>query len=138
LDPTRDNALDTGELNGALAALTGGRVTARRGAAYEVLLGRAGDPPLLHRAEARPFRQRLRLPEGTVEIRMDGWVTQETFRRGGFGHVLVNRRDVLPVERGVSLATLDPGEPFYAAGIYALQPRFRIPAEGLPELALLH
>jgi len=29
-------------------------------------------------------------------------------------------------------------EPFYGAGVYALQPRFRIPAAGVPQLALLH
>jgi hypothetical protein len=138
LAPARDDVLDEGDWNDALAGLTGGRVRARGGAAYEVLLGRAGDAPRLHRSGARPFREKLRLPEGRVDIRMEGWVPVETFRRGGFGHVILDRRRVLTAERGVSLVTLDPAEPVYAAGVYALRPRFRIPAAGLPELALLH
>jgi hypothetical protein len=138
LAPTRDEALDDREVADAVAALTGGREQPRRNTPYEILLGRAGDAPLLHRSDSRPFRQKLALPEGQVDIRMEGWVPFETFRRAGFGHVMLDRRVVLTMERGVSLATLDRGEPFYAAGVYALHPRFRIPSSGLPELALLH
>lgn len=138
LPPTRDDVLDDNEVNEALAMLTGGRVREHRRAAYEVVVGRAGDAPLLHQSAARPFRETLSLPEGTLDVRMDGWMSQETFRRNGFGHVLLNRGRILAVERGVSLATFEATEPFYAAGVYALQPRFRIPASGFPELALLH
>ncbi len=138
LAPSRDETLDAAELTDAFSALTGGRVRPMRSSAYEILLGRAGQPPLLHRAESRPFRQRLDLPEGRIDVRMEGWVPFETFRRAGFGHVLLDRHSVLTVERGVSLATFDRGEAFYTAGVYALQPRFRIPSGGLPELALLH
>jgi hypothetical protein len=138
LAPTRDEAIDDGEVADTFSALTGGRVRPQRSGVYEILVGRTGQPPLLHRADSRPFRQRLQLPEGQLEIRMDGWVLFETFRRGGFGHVILNRRSVLTVERGISFATPGSGEPFYAAGVYALHPRFRIPSSGLPELALLH
>lgn len=138
LAPTRDEALDDGDVVDTFSALTGGRVRPLRHGVYEILLGRAGQPPLLHRSESRPFRQHLQLPEGPVEIRMDGWVPFETFRRAGFGHVFHHRRSVLTVERGVSLAMFDRREAFYTAGVYALHPRFRIPSSGLPELALLH
>jgi hypothetical protein len=137
LAPSRDEALEDAEVVDTFSALTGGRVRPQR-AAYEILLGRAGQLPVFHRSEARPFRQRLQLPEGTVEIRMEGWVPFETFRRAGFGHVLLDRRSVLTIERGVSLATLGRQDAFYTAGVYALHPRFRIPAAGAPELALLH
>jgi hypothetical protein len=138
LAPTRDEVLVEDEVNEALAVLTGGRVKSRSKAAFEVVVGRAGDRPLLRRSDARPFRQKLDMSEGTLDIRMDAWVPAETFRRGGFGHVILDRERLLVVERGVSLATFDSGEPFYTAGIYAIQPRFRIPAAGLPRLALLH
>ena len=138
LAPSRDEVLDGGELIDAMGSLTGGQLRPQPGAVYEVLLGRAGDRPILHLAQARPFRHRLHLPEGVLDIRMEGWVPLETFRRAGFGHVLLDRRPVLTVERGVSLMRLDGPEPFYAAGVYAMQPRFRIPAGGIPELALLH
>jgi hypothetical protein len=138
LPPTRDEILVEGEVNEALATLTGGRVREPRRAAYEVIVGRAGEAPLLHRSTPRPFREKLSLPEGALDIRIDGWMSEETFRRNGFGHVLLDRRRLVAVERGVSLATFEATEPFYAAGVYALQPRFRIPASGFPELALLH
>ena len=138
LAPTRDEALDEGAVVDTFLALTGGRVRPRRSGVYEVLLGRTGQAPLLHRVESRPFRQSLDLPEGRVEIRMDGWVPFETFRRAGFGHVLLDRRSVLTLERGVSLTAVASGEPYYTAGVYTLHPRFRIPSSGLPELALLH
>lgn len=138
LAPTRDEALDAEEVADTFSALTGDRVRPLRNGVYEILLGRAGQAPVLHRSESRPFRQHVWLPEGPVEIRMDGWVPFETFRRGGFGHVLLDRRSVLIVERGVSLATFDRRDAFYTAGVYALHPRFRIPSSGPPELALLH
>jgi hypothetical protein len=138
LPPTREDVLDGNEVNAALTTLTGGHVREHRGAPYEVVVGRAGEAPLLQRASTRPFRQRLTLPEGTLEIRIDGWTSQETFRRNGFGHVMLDRRRILAIERGLSFVTLEATEPFYAAGVYALQPRFRIPAGGFPELALLH
>jgi hypothetical protein len=69
---------------------------------------------------------------------MEGWIPFETFRRAGFGHVVLDRTPVLIVERGVSLAVLDGREPLYAGGLYEPQPRFRIPASGVPDVALLH
>jgi hypothetical protein len=136
----RDEVLDGDVVDEALETLTGGKVPRRFEASYEVMAGRAGDPPLLHRGESKPFRESVALPEGTVRIRFDSWVSLETFRRGGFGHVLLNRSHILFIERCVSLVWLDPNgsaQPFYAAGLYASRPRFRIPA-ARPGYALLH
>lgn len=142
LTPPRDERLDPEALEETLHVLTGGRIPNRTAAAYEVLIGRAGDAPLVYRASDEPFRRRLRLPEGVFDIRIDSWLALETFRRGGFGHVILDRRHIMALERGASLTWLDrdgrAAEPVYAAGLYAPQPRFRIPASGVPRLALLH
>ena len=61
-------------------------------------------------------------------IRMDAWLPADTFRRGGFGHVLRGRDPVLFVERGVSLVWFSADDSpvvAYAAGRYA-------PAAALP------
>ena len=139
LTAERGEAIDEAQLQAAFATLTGGQVLPPRPLApYEVWVGRAGSAPLLHRSDVRPYRHKLRLAEGELDIRFDGWVPLETFRRGGFGHVTIDRRHVLTIERGVSLAAIDAGQAYYAHGLYALQPRFRIPSSGVPELALLH
>ena len=39
-----------------------------------------------------------------LHVRMDSWLPDDTFRRGGFGHVLRGREHVLIVERGISLS----------------------------------
>ena len=142
LPPPRDEALDPAVLEEALARLAPSVRSRAGAAAYEVIVGRAGERPLAHITSDRPFRERFRLPEGLVEVRIDGWVSLETFRRGGFGHVTLDRRHVMAIERGASLVWLDDAgpapEPFYAAGLYAAHPRFRIPARVQPGLALLH
>ena len=60
---------------------------------------------------------------------MDAWLPSDTFRRGGFGHVLRGREPVLFIERGASLVWFSAnGSPVvaYAGGLYAPQPRFSI------------
>lgn len=138
LPPNREDPLDEDALEDVLLSLTAGHVRRRSRTRYEVIIGRVGAVPLLHRAQSRPFREKLSLAEGELDIRLDGWVPLETFRRAGFGRIILDRRPVLTVERGVSFTVLDTPMPVYAAGIYALQPRFRIPSAGIPELALLH
>jgi len=106
---------------------------------YSVYAGVAGQTPVLAKTSTRPFRDTVTLAGSEIEIRMDGWLPAETFRRGGFGHVIRKRQHVLALERGLSLiwwnADGTPSEPIYAGGLYAQTPRFRIPAAGLPELA---
>jgi hypothetical protein len=62
---------------------------------------------------------------------MDTWLPQDTFRRGGFGHVLHGREHALWIERGISLMWLARnGEAAHAyrAGLYTPEARYRIPA----------
>lgn len=139
LPPPRDEYVDEDALAETLRTLTGGHSPARRRSVYEVAAGLVGEPPVLYRSSSRPFRQQFTLEDARFEIRMDSWLPTETFRRGGFGHVIRERRHVLPLERGLSLVWFDgagnPQPPYYAAGLYAAQPRFRIPVEAVPRLA---
>ena len=83
--------------------------------------------PILHRASQRPFEVRVSLLGDPFTIRMDAWLPSDTFRRGGFGHVIRGREQVLFVERGQSLVWFSAdGSPVvaYAAGPYAPKPRF--------------
>jgi hypothetical protein len=81
----------------------------------------------------RPFRESFSLLDDRITVRMDAWVPFDTFRRGGFGHVLRGRDHLLTVERGASLMWLNrdgSSTTAYAGGLYAMKPRFRIPASG--------
>jgi len=68
-------------------------------------------------------------------VRMDSWLPFDTFRRAGFGHVLRGREHVLTLERGVSLVWFGrdggPSRPYYAAGVFAAEPRYRVPVATL-------
>jgi hypothetical protein len=127
--------LDQAALDDTIAALIGGRVPPRTPAPYEVIAGIAGDAPQIHRSSARPFAMDFRLLDEPFTLYLDGWLPFETFRRAGFGHVLRGRERLLTVERGVSLVWLGregrPSPPRYAAGLFAPQPRFRVPAATL-------
>ncbi|MBW8860800.1 MAG: hypothetical protein JF601_00260 [Acidobacteria bacterium] len=61
---------------------------------------------------------------------MDSWLTSDTIRRMGFGHVVAARQHTLIVERGVSFAAFDAaGRPLrraYASNIFAPQPRYLV------------
>ena len=96
------------------------------------MVGRAGEPPAVVRSELRPFRLRMSVSTMNVDVRMESWLPPDTIRRAGFGHVVVNRRHVLTLERGVSVVALgENGETRlagYASGLYAPEPRFRIRA----------
>ena len=122
---------DAEDLERSIASLTGGRSPARSPASYEVIAGAVGEAPAVSRGSDRPFHLSTRLLGDDFTVRMDAWLPADTFRRGGFGHVLRGRERVLFIERGVSLVWFTgEGAPrtVYAAGLYAPQPRFRIPA----------
>jgi len=135
LTPPPGYVLDSAVLDETIAALTGGRLPARTPASYEVIAGFAGDTPQIHRSSARPFTVGFRLLDEPFTLHLEGWLPFETFRRAGFGHVLRGREPLLTVERGVSLVWLGrdgrPSPPRYAAGVFAPQPRFRVPAATL-------
>lgn len=130
LKPSRDMALDAAGLAAALRVLSGGAAVDRRPGDYAVIAGIAGRPPSVVRAADRPFRERATLDGVTADIRMESWLTSDTIRRMGFGHVIVGRRHTLIVERGISFAAFDAaGEPIttaYFSGIFALPARYLI------------
>jgi len=77
----------------------------------------------------------VQLLDESLTVRMDSWLPSDTFRRAGFGHVLRGREHVMIIERGISLVWFGPAgvpsQPFYWASLYAVQPRFRLPAATL-------
>jgi hypothetical protein len=125
-----NEVLDGEDFDVALGRLTGGRGK-RQDTRYQIWAGVAGDGAGTHRVSDRPFGETFSILGDTFTVQMDAWLPFDTFRRGGFGHVMRGRQAVLTVERGVSLVwfTVD-GQPrvAYAAGLYAPGPRFRIPA----------
>ena len=129
LRPSRDLALDRGELSRLLGSLAGSRVELPV-ADYAAFAGVTGRTPQVAVQSTRPFRQRLRIEDTGVEIRMDSWLTSDTIRRMGFGHVVAARRHTLIVERGISFAAFDAdGRPLrtaYASNIFAPQARFLV------------
>jgi hypothetical protein len=131
LEPLREYRYDTNDLGQAIERLAG--PVKREPAPYEVIAGVAGSRPTYHRSSRRPFRDRIVVLDEQMTVRMDAWLPTDTFRRGGFGHVIRGREPLLFIERGISLMWLGPdGRPSvaYASGPYANQARYRIPAGG--------
>jgi transmembrane protein TMEM260 (protein O-mannosyltransferase) len=122
--------LDPAMLADALAALTGGNPPTRVPSSYEIIAGVAGERPQLYSASNRPFAQSFRIADEPFTVRMDSWLPFDTFRRAGFGHVLRLREHVLTIERGVSLVWIArdgrPSRPYYAASLFADEPRYRV------------
>lgn len=130
LAPLDNYPLDRDALAGTIHALTNGHAGLRGDAAYGAIAGLSGEAPALVREDRRPFRTSVALLGEPFTIRMDAWLPTDTFRRGGFGHVIRGRQRVLYVERGASLVWFRPDgtpEVAYAGNPYAPQPRFRIP-----------
>jgi hypothetical protein len=90
---------------------------------YTIVLGEVGHRPFLIDSRDRPFRIQTNFDAANFDIRMESWLPTDTIRRMGFGHVIVNRRHTLTLERGVSFAALGaPGEPslvIYRSSIFA-------------------
>jgi hypothetical protein len=128
----RDVPLDAGELMDIVATLTRRTATLPINDVYTVMVGRVGERPLVVRSGRRPFRFRMALSGMNVDVRMESWLPPDTIRRAGFGHVVVNRRHVLTLERGVSVVAVDENGQTrlagYASGLYAPERRFRIRA----------
>jgi hypothetical protein len=138
LTPAADESLDTAQFNAVLDVLAGNRTIARDGASYEVWAGVAGEEPAFHRGANRPFRETFSIAGDRFTVRLESWLPFDSFRRGGFGHVLRGRDHLLTLERGVSIVWFQTdGVPAftYAAGLYAPKPRFRIAASAPQQVA---
>jgi len=123
--------IDREDFTKGLVELAGNRVPPRSEGSYEVWAGSHGEAPTLYRSSPQPFRQDVLIGGEPFTIRMDSWLPDDTFRRGGFAHVLHGRRHALIAERGISLVWLQrDGSPatYYGAGLYTPEARFRIPA----------
>jgi hypothetical protein len=128
LPPTSGATVDRPALEAARRALTG--LPASETAPFEVWAGVAGSPPVLQRRAQRPFRVEFTLLGDRFTVALESWLPYDTFRRAGFGRVLRGREPVLTIERGASLVWFrEDGSPatLYSAGLYAPQPRYRIP-----------
>jgi hypothetical protein len=131
LAPYPDIPLDPQDLSATLAWLTGARDVPS--ARYNVIVGRAGEKPLLVHSENRPFRLSTIVAGRRVDVRIECWLPADTIRRMGFGRVVVERRPVLTLDRGVSIVALNPDGTVkgveYGWTILAPQPRWIVPVE---------
>jgi hypothetical protein len=95
---------------------------------FVIAAGRAGQPPDVRRGGWAPFRLTADFAGLALDARIECWMPTDTFRRMGFGHVIVNRRHELTLDRGVSFVALDASGRAslraWAAGLLAPQPRF--------------
>jgi hypothetical protein len=132
LRPDREFPLDKWALASGWSRLTGGSPPLPELRQFTIALGRVGSPPLLIRSEDRPYRLRLRIDPFDFDVRMESWLPTDTIRRAGFGQVIVDRRHLLTLERGVSFAALGPGgAPVYLSGLFASIPRYTWGMAGL-------
>ncbi len=99
---------------------------------FVVVAGRVGEAPLLRQAGRFPFRASAAIGGEDVDVRFECWLPDDTIRRAGFGHVIVNRRHEMTLDRGVSLVALDgQGRATlraWSGGLFAPQPRFVVRA----------
>ncbi len=125
LSPDREFPLDMDALRSAWARLSTATSALPELRQYTTIIGRIGEAPQFVRSEDRPYRAHVRLEALDFDVRMESWLPTDTIRRAGFGRVLVNRRVLLTLERGVSLAALGGGEAVYLSGLFAPIPRYR-------------
>jgi hypothetical protein len=127
LKPSPGLQIDSADLRSGIQALAPGLpVPAARD--YMVIAGVAGRTPVLAESSEKPFHRRVMIGGVPVEVRMDAWLSVDTIRRMGFGHVIAARHHALIVERGLSLVTFDQNgrtlQTAYRGGIFAPEPRF--------------
>src|SRR5687767_4021294 len=138
LTPAAGELVDTAQFTAVLDMPAGNRAIAPTGASYEVWAGVAGENPAFHRGANRPFREAFSIAGDRFTVRLESWLPFDSFRRGGFGHVLRGHDHLLTLERGVSIVWFQTdGVPAftYAAGLYAPKPRFRIAASAPQQVA---
>jgi hypothetical protein len=125
LRPDREYPLDRMSLDAVWRWLTGGSVNVPELRTFTIMVGQVGQPPALIESQDRPYRVQTRVETFEFDVRMESWLPTDTIRRAGFGHVIVGRRHLLALERGISFAALGrAGEPVYSSGIFAPIPRY--------------
>ncbi len=130
LKPTHEFNVDHAEIVEALRTLSGGLAATVPAGQFVVIVGRTGEQPALAEGAEEPFRRSVSLAGVPIEVRMESWLSVDTIRRMGFGHIVAARQHTLIVERGVSFVAFDrSGRPLrsgYRSGIFAPQPRYLI------------
>jgi hypothetical protein len=123
LAPHREHPVRQAQRDSVAGVLTDGRLASLPHSRYTVIAGVAGQMPELVAAARRPYRLKRRIGGIQLDIRMESWLPEETFRRSGFGQVVANRRQVLVMDRGLSFVALNPDGTImaveYEAGLYA-------------------
>ncbi len=127
LRPDWEFPIDNSELAEAWAWLTGGSTQVPEPRNFVVVAGHIGEAPMLFHSADEPYRVRARLASFDLDIRMTSWLPTDTIRRAGFGHVIVDRKHALTLERGLSFVALVPGGyTAYGASLFAPIPRLRL------------
>jgi len=118
------------ELLGAVAARLGIEAPGIPRGAYVAVAGAIGRGTRLRIAGERPFRRQVALGPYRLDVRMESWLPTDSIRRAGFGHVVVGRRHVLTLDRGLSFVSITPegraGFRTWEGGQLAPQGRFII------------
>ena len=90
--------------------------------AFVAVTGLVGSEPTFTVFADRPFARHVSVGGTDVTVRMEAWMSSDTIRRMGFGHVIAGRQHTLIVERGVSFATFDengvPTRTAYFSGLF--------------------
>jgi hypothetical protein len=137
LKPSREFRVDPQDFALAVQALSPESSVQLPEHDYVALAGVAGDRPALVMTSDRPLRARVAVGNVPVEVRMDAWLSVDTIRRMGFGHVIAARHHTLIVERGVSFVTFDAeGQSLrtaYIASIFAPELRFIVNRRAMVE-----
>jgi hypothetical protein len=128
IDSYPETPLDPGQMRDLAARL--GMPGGLPNAHYAVVAGRIGERPILQQAGATPFRAATTLDGHAIDARIECWLPADTIRRMGFGHVIVDRRHVLTLDRGASFVALNAdGQAHlmaWAGGLLSPQPRWVI------------
>jgi hypothetical protein len=131
IEPYPETPLDRDDLSAAAGRLGLGPRDLPDGR-YVVVAGLVGQPPAVRRAADRPFRLREHLGGRLLDVRFECWLPADTIRRAGFGHVIVDRRHVLTLDRAVSFVALGADGRArmvaWSGGLFAPQPRYLIAA----------
>jgi hypothetical protein len=130
LKPIHDFSVDPSDVRAALGVLTAGAVTDPPPGQYAVVAGLAGSRPLLIDGSDDPFTRSVTLSGVPATVRMEAWLSADTIRRMGFGHVVAAHQHTLIVERGVSFVAFDDAgraiRTAYKGNIFEAQPRYLI------------
>ncbi|MFB3854025.1 MAG: protein O-mannosyl-transferase family [Vicinamibacterales bacterium] len=125
--PYADLPLDEQDLASTLRMLAGREVRMPPGR-FAAVGGVIGQEPDFALGSDFPYRERVIAGTVRFDVRMESYLPADTIRRAGFGHVLVGRKRVLELDRGVSAVVLDrTGKVLaraYLSGILAPEARY--------------